>query len=281
MSYILVTNDDGIESPSLHLLARAMAERGHVVTVAAPTTDRSGSGASVGHLWLDQPVKYSRQSHGGPFETFAVDIPPAAIVSLAVNGAFGRRPDLVVSGVNPGWNIGHGLIHSGTFGAALTASSNGVPGVAVSMDHRLADDGLMHWETATLVAAGVVEAIIERGLTQGAYNVNVPNVAVKQLRGLKQAELAPVGSMWQLDVQMTVDGIRAVPTMTDRRPPHGTDLAALMTKWASLTYFQGLMPAVVPGRLIVEKVEQYIGDAVPVDRASRFGLDRISESVVA
>ena len=281
MSYILVTNDDGIESPSLHLLARSIADLGHVVTVAAPTTDRSGSGASVGHLWLDQPVKYSRHSEGGAFDMYAVDIPPAAIVSLAMNGAFGRRPDLVVSGVNPGWNVGQGLIHSGTFGAALTAASNGVPGVAISMDHRIASDGQMHWESANLVAAGVVEAIVERGLTPGAYNVNVPNVGVKQLRGLKQCQLAPVGSMWRLDVQTTSDDIRAVPTMTDRRPPHGTDLAALLTKWASLTYFQGLVPGVVPGRVIVEKVEEFIGDAVLLDGSSRFGLDRISESIVA
>ena len=69
--------------------------------------------------------------------------------------------------------------------------------------------------------------------------------------------------------------------MTDRRPPHGTDLAALLTKWASLTYFQGLVPGVVPGRVIVEKVEEFIGDAVLLDGSSRFGLDRISESIVA
>lgn len=274
MSYILVTNDDGIDAPSLHVLARAMGDLGHIVTIAAPTRDRSGCSAGIGNLWTGSPFRFSRVA-SDRFDMYAIDLPPAAIVSLAANGAFGRRPDLVVAGVNPGWNVGHGVIHSGTFGAALTAAVNGIAGVAVSLDHRPTKQGHVHWETAALVAGGVVDVLIERGLSAGAFNVNVPNVPARLLRGLKQCQPAPVGSMWRLDVRMENGAFVVAPNAIDRRPPHGTDLAALLLDWASITFFHGLVPATFASRTVVERVEDLIAGAVR-SGASSADLESIS-----
>ena len=134
---ILVTNDDGVESPGIHALAAALVADGHDVFVVAPLDDRSGRGA------VDRPMIQG----GGPppvdsqvwdelpdLPVHAIDAPPAIAVFAACLGAFGDLPDVVTSGVNPGANTGHLVLHSGTVGAVLTGAGYGVPGIAVSID---------------------------------------------------------------------------------------------------------------------------------------------------
>ena len=116
MTRILVTNDDGIASTGLHVLARTMRQHGDVVVVA-PEVEHSGAGAGVGPLHLIKPQ--ARQTTiDGVEEAWCVNGSPALCTMFARFGVFGPI-DLVVSGINPGANVGRAVYHSGTVGAAL------------------------------------------------------------------------------------------------------------------------------------------------------------------
>jgi len=194
---ILVTNDDGIDSTGLCVLARAMLPHGDVV-VAAPDQEYSGAGAAIGALHIMRPEM--RKAHiDGISEAWALSGPPALCVLFARLGLYGSPIDLVVSGINPGANVGRSVYHSGTVGAALTARNGGISGVAVSQavagfgiegqgwDEMLAD---MKWDTAATVASTVVGAIVkELPAEPVVVNLNVPNVELHQLAGWRHAEI--------------------------------------------------------------------------------------------
>ena len=127
---ILVTNDDGIDSVGLHVLARAMRPHGDVVIIA-PDSEYSGASAAVGALHLAHPE--ARRRHvDGIDEAWSLTGPPALCVMFARLGAFGGPFDLVVSGINPGANVGRSVYHSGTIGATLSGRIGNISGVAVS-----------------------------------------------------------------------------------------------------------------------------------------------------
>ena len=194
---ILVTNDDGIDSIGLHVLARAMREHGDVV-VAAPDREYSGAGAAVGALHLLQP-ETRRAAIDGIDEAWSVTGPPALCVMFACLGLFGEPFDLVVAGINPGANVGRSVYHSGTVGAALTARSRGISGVAVSqsvtgfgVEGQGWDDMLLdqRWHTAAEVASVVVGALVaDLPAEPVVLNVNVPNVEAAELRGWRHTEV--------------------------------------------------------------------------------------------
>src|SRR5215510_14966407 len=150
---ILVTNDDGVESPGLHALVRALVADGCDLVVAAPDRDMSGSGAAIGQFHVDQHIDAAPVELPGlaGVTAYAVGGPPGLCVLAARLGGFGPAPDMVVSGINPGCNTGRSILHSGTVGAALTGANFGVRGLAVSID--VIDGGPHHWETAAEVAA--------------------------------------------------------------------------------------------------------------------------------
>jgi 5'-nucleotidase len=133
---VLVTNDDGVGSPGLHALARALVDDGHDVIVVAPDREMSGSAAAIGQVHVDEGIDAERvdlpRLDGVP--AYAVAGPPGLCVLTARLGGFGDPPDLVVSGINPGCNTGRAVLHSGTVGAALTAANFGCRGLAVSID---------------------------------------------------------------------------------------------------------------------------------------------------
>ncbi|MFC7480192.1 5'/3'-nucleotidase SurE [Luedemannella flava] len=170
MTRVLVTNDDGIAAPGLRWLARAAADRGLDVTVAAPRHESSGTSAALTAVTVNGRVAFDRTDLDG-VPAYAVAASPSYITLLAGLGAFGPVPDVVLSGVNKGANAGHGILHSGTVGAALTAAMNGLRGMAVSLDVispvvargagsggaviaalDLVDDETRHWGTAADVA---------------------------------------------------------------------------------------------------------------------------------
>jgi len=194
---ILVTNDDGIDSIGLHVLARAMRVHGDVV-IAAPDREYSGAGAAVGALHLLQP-ETRRQQVDGIDESWAVTGPPALCVMFACLGLFGEPFDLVVAGINPGANVGRSVYHSGTVGAALTARSRGISGVAVSqavtgfgVEGQGWDEMLIgqKWHTAAAVAEVVVGGLIDQmPIEPVVLNVNVPNVEPDQIVGWRRAEV--------------------------------------------------------------------------------------------
>jgi len=120
---ILVTNDDGIDSEGLWVLARAMVPHGDVVVVA-PDQEFSGASAALGALHLIQP-EVRRLTIDGVPEAWSLTGPPALCVMFTRLGAFGAPFDLIVSGINPGANVGRSVYHSGTIGAALTGRNGG------------------------------------------------------------------------------------------------------------------------------------------------------------
>ena len=197
---ILVTNDDGIDSRGLHVLARSLVPRGDVV-VAAPDREYSGAGAGLGALHLLQP-EIHRAAIESVAEAWAVTGPPALCVMFSRLGAFGPPFDLVVAGINPGANVGRAVYHSGTVGAALTARAGGISGVAVSqsvneggIEGQGWDEMLVgqRWETAGAVATAVVDALIQTPPPAPVVvNINVPNCELHEVAGWRQAKVGAI-----------------------------------------------------------------------------------------
>src|SRR3954447_6126700 len=174
MTTVLVTNDDGIESPGLIELARAAVTSGFEVVVAAPSWDSSGSSASLTAVQHEGRFLIEDRELDGlhGVRAVAAQAAPGWIVTAAVHDAFGPRPDLVLSGVNCGANTGHAILHSGTVGATLTASTYGCRAMAV----LLAASHPAHWETGGTIARAVAAWLASA--PQGTVvNVNVPDLA--------------------------------------------------------------------------------------------------------
>jgi 5'-nucleotidase len=194
---ILLTNDDGIDSVGLHILARAMKPFGDVV-IAAPDREFSGAGAALGALHLIQPEVHKAQVDGID-EAWAITGPPALCVMFARLGAFGAPFDLVVSGINPGVNVGRSVYHSGTVGAALSGRNGLISGVAVSqavtgfgIEGQGWDEMLVgqKWESAAEVAATFVEGLVSAMPAQPVVvNINVPNKDVSEMKGWRVARV--------------------------------------------------------------------------------------------
>src|SRR5699024_6883981 len=123
-------------------------------------------------------------------KVFAVDASPAYIVRAAIAGAFGPVPSAVLSGVNHGANLGHAVLHSGTVGAALTAATLGHPALAVSL---AANDEPTDWDGVRRVLRQVLPVALER--QERVINLNIPDVAADEIRGIEQASLAPFGAV--------------------------------------------------------------------------------------
>lgn len=191
---ILVTNDDGIDSVGLHVLARSMREFGEVVVVA-PDQEYSGASAAIGALHIMRPEMH-RRSVEGIDTAWAVSGPPALCVFLSRFGIFGGGFDLVVSGINPGANVGRSVYHSGTVGAAITARNAGISGIAVSqavtgfgVEGQGWDDAVkgQMWDSAAEVAQAVVRGWIAQPTEEPVViNVNVPNTPVHEFKGWRR-----------------------------------------------------------------------------------------------
>lgn len=178
---LLVSNDDGIDAPGLHALEERMARLGTVTTVA-PDTERSAQSHA---LTLTEPL---RATPMGP-RRWAVSGTPADCVYLAVHHLLDRHPDVVVSGINPGSNLGNDIHYSGTVAAAREACLHGLVAVSVSL-HRRSGERDVWWETACDVAERVVRGIVARPPPAWVHvNVNVPNVPPDRLRGLRACGL--------------------------------------------------------------------------------------------
>lgn len=244
---ILVTNDDGVDAPGLKPLARALAADGHDVTVVAPTTDRSGSGAAIGMLFGTQaPVIECHEWPDLPgVAVYAIDAPPATAVLGTTLGAFGERPDLVASGINPGQNTGHLVLHSGTVGAALTAAGLDVPALAVSLPWSA--EGVYHWDTAAAFALAAVEWVAkpDGGLPR-VLNVNVPNLPIDEVKGVAEAELAPHGEVWIVSADTSAGDLKLeFSGRADAAP--GTDVALVRDGYVAVTPLMSIVRAPLQG----------------------------------
>jgi 5'-nucleotidase len=234
---ILLTNDDGIDSAGLHALAIALHERDHEVIVVAPRDDMSGVGAAIGRIRADQRIETSPASVPGAPELSAYSLtgPPGLAVMAACLGAFGEPPDLVVTGVNAGPNLGHACLHSGTVGAALTAATFGISALATSMD--VSDP--MHWPTACSVIDEPLR-LLSRLPAATVLNLNAPALPEERVRGLRWATLDRFG---RVRVALAATGDRWLQmeyrsTETELDP--GCDTALLERGYATLTAIEGI-----------------------------------------
>jgi len=175
---ILVSNDDGYFAPGITLLAEALGRLGDV-TVVAPERDRSGASNS---LTLDRPLVVRRAPNG----YFSVNGTPTDCVHIAVTGLLDFTPDVIVSGVNLGANMGDDTIYSGTVAAAVEGYLLGIPSLAVSLTSKEGS----HFESAIGVALEMVERLARAPFGEPVlFNVNVPDVAPDRLRGIEVTRL--------------------------------------------------------------------------------------------
>src|SRR5476651_1033514 len=185
MLRILVTNDDGYRSTGIQALASALGELGEVTTVA-PTTEAS----AIGHaLTLRRPLRLEAIGD----RMFAVDGTPTDCVNVAVTHVFHGLPDLVVSGINKGWNLGDDVTYSGTVAGALEGALLGIPSIGVSLRQTRGEYDFTHAARAAAVMAG---AILREPLPGRTFlNINVPKGEPKGYRVTVQAKRNHVTSV--------------------------------------------------------------------------------------
>lgn len=239
MRRILVTNDDGVDAPGIHALAAAVADAGHEVVVAAPQHDMSGSGAAIGGMTGDDDLfLLPAEIPGRPdLETYGLEGPPALAVMAARLGAFGAAPDLVVSGINPGHNTGRAMLHSGTVGAALTASNFGVSALAVS---TAATEPW--WDTAAELAIAALDWLLDAPV-KTVINLNVPGVPLAALRGVRWAEPAPFGTVRATLTEHGDNRLKMSLETTGVELPPDTDTALVEAGYAAVTIITGITSA--------------------------------------
>ncbi len=234
---ILISNDDGYESPGLWALARACAALDCDVTVVAPTDNQSAVGGSLTLrkelTWtpVDSPVE--------GVEAWHVNGSPASAVIVGIDGVLKEPPDLLVSGINRGANTGNDLTASGTIGAALQGHYRGITslGLSLAMDPRA--EGV-DWDAAERVAGIFCREEIEGRIPKSIFlNVNIPLIPFEEMKGVLVTRVARRGH-FHLEVAGETKGYLSrrpfKPTPLD--PPPGTDLWAIVHKYVSVSPIQ-------------------------------------------
>ena len=249
---ILVTNDDGVNSPTTLKLAHTLRDLGYDVIVAAPSKDWSGSGKALGSM---NDVKiYKRRVDG--IDVYSLDAPPAAIVAIFVD-VLGFNVDVVVSGINYGPNLGiHDILTSGTIGAALEAAFRGVLGISLSSYCSRSDYDCVNYAVKT--SKPIVEFIINvRDRPFNAVSVNIPKPPPQGVRWVKPSPIIP---RLKGDVELAGDYITVrlrakVHSEIYRGESDNYDGGALLSGYITLT------PISLSGeglRIPVEKVQESI-----------------------
>ncbi|AGM40968.1 5'(3')-nucleotidase/polyphosphatase [Spiribacter salinus M19-40] len=227
---ILVSNDDGYDSTGIQTLATALAERSEV-TVVAPSRDRSGASNS---LTLEWPIRVSHE-YGA---VYRVEGTPTDCVHLAITGLLEQLPDMVVSGINAGANLGDDVLYSGTVAAAMEGRSLGLPAIAIS----LASHEPTHYDTAAEVARRVIRRLSDEPLPADTIlNINVPDVPWASLEGFEATRL---GQRHRAEAAIRTQDPRGRPiywigppgAQQDAGP--GTDFNAVSRGFVSVTPIQ-------------------------------------------
>ncbi len=175
---ILVSNDDGIHAPGIQCLARHLRTVADV-RVVAPDRDRSGASNS---LTLVHPLRAQELENGD----MGVDGTPTDCVHLAITGLLDREPDLVISGINAGANMGDDVLYSGTVAAAMEGRFLGLPAIAVS----LVGPRLQHYDAAARVVLNLLDRLHRVPLPAATIlNVNVPDLPFEEIRGVQATRL--------------------------------------------------------------------------------------------
>jgi 5'-nucleotidase len=253
---LLLTNDDGVLAPGMAVLARSVAAwmdaapAGEVreAIIVAPNRNYSGMSSAVGDVFERPTVKYRRHRIAGAesIVTYGLEAPPALCAILGALGSFDFRPDVIVSGINAGANVGRSILHSGTVGAVLTGAQLGLSGLAVSV--QWGED--VHYDTAALVAIEVLDELF-RAPSRTLLNLNVPNLAVHQLKGVRRGHISTAGLIKAAGPRAGGEALSeegelplrlgaASPELGDVSDENADDDGALLAAgYASLTPIQG------------------------------------------
>ncbi|WP_326548642.1 5'/3'-nucleotidase SurE [Mycolicibacterium sp. ND9-15] len=236
MPRALVTNDDGIDSPGLRALAAAARGAGLDVIVAAPAEQASGASAALSAVRRDGHTIVERRelSDLDGVEAWAVHAQPGHIVAAALNGWFDPRPELVLSGINHGANVGRAILHSGTVGAALTAKISDTRALAVSLDVALHPTGERHWNAAAGLLVPVLELLLDAP-DGTVLSLNVPDRPAAELGPIRHARLARGGAVQTRVEEVRGGGVRLSEVEMSDKPEEDTDSALLDAGHPTLT----------------------------------------------
>lgn len=229
--HILITNDDGVDAPGLLALQKALREVGEV-TVFAPDHNWSAAGHT---RTMHKPLRVSQTTLLDGTLAYTTTGAPSDCVALVLLGILDHQPDLVVSGINQGANVGHDITYSGTLAAAMEAVIFGIPALAVSLDSYQSKD----CACAARFATRLVKLVLERGLPPDTFlNVNVPAVPQDEMAGVRITRL---GKRIYRDTLVERQDPRGrnyywiggePPTGV---PEEGTDIWALANNYVSIT----------------------------------------------
>ncbi len=195
---ILVTNDDGVTAPGIESLVRGLAQWAELapdgeereIIVVAPDDNYSGASSAVGDVFARDGIDIERVAIPGAehIEAYALAGAPALCTIMGTIGGFGPRPDLIVSGINLGVNVGRSVLHSGTIGAILTGAQLGLSGLAVSVQATKNPA----FDTAAHVAVAVLDELAAAP-ARTLFNLNVPALGVNELRGVRRGRVSTAG----------------------------------------------------------------------------------------
>jgi 5'-nucleotidase len=228
---ILISNDDGYRARGIVALREALTGLGDL-TVVAPDRNRSGASNS---LTLEVPLRVAQSEP----DVYFVQGTPTDCVHLAISGLFPFEPDMVVSGINDGSNLGDDVLYSGTVAAATEGRFLGKPAVAISLNtDGLRGDATRHFETGAHFARVIVERLQADPYGRAVLNVNVPNIPVEEVRGIKVTRL---GNRHRAEAVIRAEDPRGRPVYwvgpagagQDAGP--GTDFHAVSEGYVSVT----------------------------------------------
>jgi 5'-nucleotidase len=272
--HILITNDDGIRAPGLLAIARELRSRGFPIRVVAPSANQSGKSHSItlDHSVISDVYTLPGEDLAG---VMAVEVEgtPADCVKLCLTALYKDwKPDMVVSGINKGANVGRSVSYSGTVGAALESVLCGIPAVAISIEVNdwFAPPEKTHYSTAAYFGAEVIIAALSTGLPVGTLlNVNLPDAPRDKIKGLKLTkhgkssfdegfkEYTKPGDSkrsWKIrghftvtDVDPDMDAVAVANGFVSVTPlgtgQHSDDAAAVVANYGRLPLFQPSAPS--------------------------------------
>lgn len=256
MLKILVSNDDGIDSPGIVALAAALRDIG-TVWVVAPDTQQS----AVGHaLTVAVPLRIDEHVRDGQHFGWRVNGKPADCVKLAVQRLLPERPDIVVSGINHGRNTAVSLIYSGTVSGATEGAVLGIPSIAISLDDFKTQ---ADFSFAAEVAAWLTPIVAERGLPRGVLlNVNVPAIPRSQINGVRIAEQGE--SYWD-------------DTYEERHDPMGRPYYWLTGKYVKTGSRTSDDHTIDDGYVAITPIHYRLTDAAMLEQIQTWGLETFAK----
>lgn len=260
---ILLTNDDGIHAPGLVALAKHLLAAGHELSIAAPLQQHSGSGTSLGGSLENQfvPVERLDLPELPGVEAVAVDAPPAMVALMLAHGLVACDAELLISGINPGHNVGRLIAHSGTIASAQVAAAYGRPSFAISCG---AEVDAEFDATATFVARAL-DVLVRLTGEGGVLNVNFPRRSLGEVRGARFASLA-LPAAGDVALEREPGGFRLNVSRDRATLDPGSDLALLHLGYVTLTRLAAAPHDPAVEQAAVEGLERLL--SFSADRAS-------------